>query len=344
MSPASKQFILPDLLATCPLQGGVNPHYEKGAAESRAWINSYNVFTDRKRAFFVLGSNELLVSHAYNYAGYEEFRTCCDFVNLLFVFDELSDEQSGKDALATGSIFLNAMKDPDWDDGSLFAKMTKEFRARFVRLARPKATARFLKLWESYCASVITEAELRERGEILDVTPFITLRRENSAVRLCYGLIEYCFGTDLPNVVFEDPTFMEIYWAAVDLVCWANDIYSYDMEQSKGISGNNIVTVLMAKRNMTLQEASDHVGAHCKELMDNFISAQARLPSWGSSVDSEVARYLQGLGCWVKGNLDWSFETQRYFGVRHLEIKETRLVTLRPREHPEESDTDSDIE
>ncbi|KAF8072026.1 terpenoid synthase [Lyophyllum atratum] len=344
MALASNQFSLPDLLATCHLEGGVNPHYEKGAAESRAWINSYNVFTDRKRAFFVLGSNELLVSHVYNYAGYEEFRTCCDFVNVLFVFDELSDEQDGKDALATGNIFLNAMKDPNWDDRSLFSQMTKEFRERFLRLSGPRAAARFVKHWETYCAAVIQEAELRERGEILDLDAFITLRRENSAVRLCYGLIEFCCGTDLPDEVFEDPAFVDIYWAAVDLVCWANDVYSYDMEQSKGISGNNIVTVLMVNKNMTLQEASDHVGAVSKELMDRFTSAQARLPSWGVSVDSEVARFIQGLGCWVKGNLDWSFETQRYFGVKHQEIKETRLVTLRPREQPEESDVESDIE
>ncbi|KAG6854388.1 hypothetical protein C0991_007379 [Blastosporella zonata] len=339
-----KQFLLPDLPAACPFDGGVNPHYEKGAAESRAWINSYNVFTDRKRAFFVLGSNELLVSHVYNYAGYEQFRTCCDFVNVLFVFDELSDEQNGKDALSTGNIFLNAMKHSDWDDCSAFSRMTKEFRTRFMRLCGPRAIARFLNNWESYCACVVREAELREGGQVLDIDAFIALRRENSAVRLCFGLIEYCFGTDLPDEVFNNSVFMEIYWAACDLVCWANDVYSYDMEQSKGISGNNIITVLMENNGMTLQEASDHVGEYSKELMDRFVSAQARLPSWGTTVDSEVARYIQGLGCWVKGNLDWSFETQRYFGIKHLEIKETRLVTLRPKERSEELDSDSDIE
>lgn len=68
----------------------------------------------------------------------------------------------------------------------------------------------------------MTEAELRERGEVLDVEPFIALRRENSAVRLCLDLIEYCWGIDLPDEVFEDEAFTEIYWAAVDLICWAN--------------------------------------------------------------------------------------------------------------------------
>jgi hypothetical protein len=48
-------------------------------------------------------------------------------VNLLFVVDEVSDDQNGKDARATGRVFVNAMKYPDWDDGSVLAKITKEY-------------------------------------------------------------------------------------------------------------------------------------------------------------------------------------------------------------------------
>ena len=119
-------FRLPDLHSVCPLQGSTSPHYEAAARESSAWVNSYNFFVDRKRAEFVQGCNELLVSHTYPYADFDQFRTCCDFVNLLFVVDEVSDEQNGKDARATGQIFLNAMKNSDWDDGSSLAKITKE--------------------------------------------------------------------------------------------------------------------------------------------------------------------------------------------------------------------------
>lgn len=70
-----QQFLLPDLSALCPLTGSSNPYYKEAGSESSAWINSYNIFTDRKRAFFVQGCNELLVSHTYPYAGYEQFRT-----------------------------------------------------------------------------------------------------------------------------------------------------------------------------------------------------------------------------------------------------------------------------
>lgn len=125
--PMLRNFVLPDLLSICPIKGSTNPHYEAAAAESRAWVNGFNIFQGEKLTFFLTGSNELLVSHTYPYAEHEQFRTACDFVNLLFVVDEVSDDQNGKDARKTGMVYLNVMKDPAWDDGSKLAQMTREW-------------------------------------------------------------------------------------------------------------------------------------------------------------------------------------------------------------------------
>ncbi|KAI0077886.1 terpenoid synthase [Panus rudis PR-1116 ss-1] len=336
-STTAKSFVIPDLHSVCLLKGATNPHYAKAAPESSAWINSYNLFSDKKRAFFIQGSNELLVSHTYPYADYEQFRTCCDFVNLLFVVDEVSDEQNGSDARVTGNIFLQVMRDPEWDDGSPLASMTREFRTRFLKYAGPGCHKRFLKHCEDYVEAVAREAEYRERGEVLDLSSFEALRRENSAIRVCFGLFEFALGVDLPDEVFENPQFMNLYWAAADMVCWANDVYSYNMEQAKGHSGNNIVTVLMKAKNVDLQTASDLVGIKFNELMQTFISGKQGLPSWGPSTDNAVQAYIRAMEHWVVGNLDWSFETQRYFGAVHREVKRTRVVVLRPCD-TEESD------
>ena len=126
MSPSLQQFTLPDLFTICPIKGSTSPHYEIAAKESSGWVNGYNILSEQKLAEFMSNSNELLVSHTYPYAGYEEFRTCCDFLNLLFVVDEVSDDQNGSDAWSTGQIFLNAIRDPKWDDGSKLARMSKE--------------------------------------------------------------------------------------------------------------------------------------------------------------------------------------------------------------------------
>lgn len=74
----------------------------------------------------------------------------------------------------------------------------------------------------AYIDAVCREAELRERGEILGLDEYRLLRRENIALRLCFSLFEYCFGFDLPNEVFSDPTFMRIFYGAVDMIALAN--------------------------------------------------------------------------------------------------------------------------
>jgi hypothetical protein len=108
------------------------------------------------------------------------------------------------------------------------------------------------------------------------------------------------------------------------------------MEQAKGHRGNNVVTVLIKEYGFTLQEAADFVGLHFKKLMNRFLVDKKRLPSWGPSVDAGIALYVAALEHWIRGNLDWSFETQRYFGAEHLEVKRTRVVVLRPPGDPED--------
>lgn len=104
------------------------------------------------------------------------------------------------------------------------------------------------------------------------------------------------------------------------------------MEQAKGHTGNNIVTVLMKARGTSLQETSDYIGTYFAHLMDELVAAKAAMPSWGAAVDEEVAQYVRAMEHWVIGNIRWSFETQRYFGPTHDEVRQTLCVVLRPRD------------
>ncbi|KAI9000521.1 terpenoid synthase [Trametes punicea] len=331
-------FVLPDLHAVTPFVGSFNANYPEAAAESSDWVNSYRVLSDKKRAFFLQGGSELLCAHAYPYADYERFRTTCDFVNLLFTVDEISDDQNGKDAYNTGLIFYNAMSNLDYDDGTTLCKMTKEFTVRLLKHCGPLTYRRFIKHCRDYIEAVAKEAELRERGVVLDPKSYEILRRENSAVRFCFGLAGYALGIDLPDEVVEHPAFMAMHLSTVDMVCWSNDLYSYNMEQAMGHTGNNIITVLMQHKGLDLQGAADHVGVHFKGLIDTFLNAKKSLPSWGDKIDREVAQYAMAMENWVIGNLNWSFETQRYFGHARHDIKRTRVVYLYPRRVEEAHD------
>ncbi|KAH8806499.1 terpenoid synthase [Flagelloscypha sp. PMI_526] len=282
-------------------------------------------------------ANELLVSHCYPFADYESFRTICDFINLLFVVDEISDDQNGEDARATGEVFLKAMQNEGWHDGSSLASMTKDCRTRLLLRMGPNSAKRFMKMCQDYINAVSSEAELRERREILDLEPYIHLRRENSAVRISFELCEMGLGIDLPHYVFEDPSVMAVYFAACDHICWANDVYSYGMEVEKGHIGGNVISVLRRTKAFDLQQASDFVGLYCDGLVDTFCKKRESISSFEPTVERDIQLYIDALSCWMRGNLDWCFESERYFGTEVKRVSQDRLVHVHAADDSEES-------
>lgn len=96
------------------------------------------------------------------------------------------------------------------------------FRKRLLQFNVPACYRRLLKHAEDYVNAFAVEAELRERNEVLDPESYIVLRRENSAVRFCFGMFGFTLGLDLPDETFEHPVMMRLHLAAVDMVCWSN--------------------------------------------------------------------------------------------------------------------------
>jgi len=103
------------------------------------------------------------------------------------------------------------------------------------------------------------------------------------------------------------------------------------MEQAKGHLGNNILTVLMKKHNISLQEAADMAGVHFASLIQQFNENKATLFESKPDFAEKVKHHVYAMECWVAGNLYWSFHSQRYFGDRHERIMRTRIVDLTPR-------------
>jgi len=128
----------------------------------------------------------------------------------------------------------------------------------------------------------------------------------------------------------EHPIILSLGEATNDLVTWSNDIFSFNVEQSKGDT-HNMIVVIMKQEGVDLQTAVDFVGSLCKQSIDRFIQDRKNLPSWGAEIDKEVQIYVQGLADWIVGSLHWSFESERYFAKNGLEVKLTRIVNLLPR-------------
>jgi hypothetical protein len=92
----------------------------------------------------------------------------------------------------------------------------------------------------------------------------------------------------------------------------------------------------MNERDTDVQGAMDWVADFHTSLERRFDEVYKSLPRWGGAVDMDVQAYAFGLGNWVRANDQWSFESQRYFGKRGLEILKTRTLQLLPRVKPVE--------
>nr|BBH51506.1 putative sesquiterpene synthase [Clitopilus sp.] len=333
-SSKPQTFFLPRLDETFKVlpNNGLNPHFSTVRPQSRAWIKQYDgeVCGPKMRAFMDNCNFELSNAYTYPYAEPAGLRAAMDLTNILWLYDEYTDTEDGASAERAAVIVNRALKEPGFNDGSWICRMMQDFRRRHIDKAGPDVARRFITNFCNYVDRVAREAILREKNEVLDIPSYILFRRETSAVKTCFDIVEYCLGLNLPQYVHDDPVFVSGYNAAMDLVFWANDLFSYNMEQAKGHSGANIVTVIMKSKRVDLQTAADFVAGYCEALTAQLLEAKQILSSRSDPAYSKDAvRVLEAFGDWVRGNDDWSFATERYFGKENNAVRESRIVVVR---------------
>jgi len=74
----------------------------------------------------------------------------------------------------------------------------------------------------TYFQGLQQEAPYRTDGYSPDLQTYIEIRRETSACKPVFDLIEYSLDLELPDDVIEDPIIMALNQGANDLVTWAN--------------------------------------------------------------------------------------------------------------------------
>lgn len=82
---------------------------------------------------------------------------------------------------------------------------------------------------------------------------------------------------------------------------------------------------------MGVQEAIDKAGELSNKKIERFYTLSQQIPRWVGPVDLDVQKLVDGMAKCVSGVMHWSYESQRYFGTRGLDIKRTRILQLLPK-------------
>jgi len=203
------------------------------------------------------------------------------------------------------------------------------FYLRIPKTATRTFHRRFRASWADYVEAVAQQAEHRSHARILDLDTYFPLRRHTSGAPSTIALYE--MDMDIPDEIRRHPVIVELEELAVDLIVIANDILSYNKEQAVGDDEHNIVTVIMSQFGLGMQEAIDKAGKLSAEKMARFeFLYRRRVPRFVGPVDLDVQKLIDGFAQCVSGVLHWSYESQRYFGTRGLEVKRSRRLRLLP--------------
>jgi hypothetical protein len=104
-------------------------------------------------------------------------------------------------------------------------------------------------------------------------------------------------------------------------------MYSYNVEQARG-DNHNILPVVMNEKGVDLDGALDWVVIAYEQVLSRFHAERSALPSWGPAIDPEVNNFVERMCIWIRGHDSWSFESERYFGTKGMEIQRLRMMPL----------------
>lgn len=309
------QIVLPSLY--CPFPSRLNTLVEIAEQHTIEWVQRFELVTDDTALErFKAAKFAWLAARAYPTAPLEALLLVADWNVWLFIHDDQCDEAGiGKQPAQLAHLYkrlrdiLCGALPPATDTALVYGLY--DLWQRMQQLSSAQWCKRFFCSVDNYFDSCIWEAENRTAGHIPDIATYIRMRPFAGALNTDVDLIEPCEHIYLPSAVYEHQVVRYLTLACNNIVCWSNDIISLEKEQKSG-DMHNLVIVVQHERGCSWQEAVDCVAEMHNAEVQKFVQVAQQLPPFGADIDAELARYIAILCAWMRGNLDWAFDTGRY--------------------------------
>ncbi|KAM7197447.1 terpenoid synthase [Naviculisporaceae sp. PSN 640] len=320
---------LPDFLANWPWKRALSPHHDVVKAETDAWVRSFGFFKDAKS------------QDAFDRVETHQLRMASDFIALLYVYDEFTDVADEGEAQRLDKIVLDAMHNPAKArpiGENPLGELARQFWSQAIPHLSATSQAHFLDTFEKYVDSVVVQTRDRRSGneQLLSFDEYWVIRQWNSACPACFALGE--LELDMPDAVYRHPMLERMRFIAVQMIVASNDVYSYNVEVLRGMGLFNLVTIIMYEHGLeTTKQAIAWIDDWNEKLLVEFleikdeISEVSARESWSEDTLQQVFKYVEILGCWVRANEEWNFESHRYLGTDGPRVRRERTLAMMPK-------------
>lgn len=301
----------------CPFPSSISPHADILQQHTLDWVRQFNLVTE-DNAWNRLQASKFgrLAARAYPHASLDRLEIVSHWNTWLFILDDQCDEWGlGKNPAQLAILHRRCLEvltgsEPGTGDAALVYAI-HDIRNRMQPLMPHAWLTRFIQSAAEYFESTEWEAENRQQNIWPTVDAYIRMRPYTGGLLTDIDLIELTESISLPLTVRKHPHIRKLTEITNNVVCWSNDIISLQKEY-KHHDMHNLALIFNHHQTMGLQAAIDHVNELITEEVRRFIGLERSVPSFGDSVDADVAKLIDVLRAWMRGNLDWSFESGRY--------------------------------
>jgi hypothetical protein len=133
------------------------------------------------------------------------------------------------------------------------------------------------------------------------------------------ALIEPLERLNLTAKVRNHPHVQELGHLAGGILCWTNDLLSYEKERAQG-DVHNLAIVYEVQRDLAQGAALTQAVAFHNAEVDGFMARAAALPTLDLDSTGELERYVQVLCSMMRVTLDWTLGSARYAEADQLPI------------------------
>jgi hypothetical protein len=315
-----------------PFRARRSPHLAVGATDAREWAASRDLIRSvAARQRFETALYADFAARVYPEAPVRPLCVATRWCAWLFLFDDhFDDSLLGRDEGQGWRILERLLQQvATLGEGAAALPSASPIEAALVELWSETGPAmsegwrrRFARHLGDYLRSYTWEIGNRAEQVAPDLTQYIEMRRDTGATWIGLDLIEYVAGAEVPPKIYDSLPLRTLNLAAIDAICWTNDIASYAKERARG-EVNNIVYIAQQAFGLDLQAAMDFT----RRMQDSRVELFCRtaetlseeLDAGGATEDERMAThaYVRGLQDWIRGNLDWSLATARYLEVEH---------------------------
>lgn len=318
-----ENLTFPDLY--CPFPSQINKYGNVLEDYSLEWLHHFDLLANKlsyqrfaKSKFF------LLAAGTYPYCEFEDLKITSDWHTWLFIWDDqcdMSDLGKKPEVLKIyHQRFIEILMGAELTSQDIaLSYALSELRQRILQRGNAKWYEYFVHCCQNYFQGCLLQAQYRALDMVPSVNTYIMIRNLCSAVDSCLALIELGHEIKHLEAIREHYILKKMNVIANNIISWCNDIFSARREIESG-DVHNLVFVLHHQQQISLEEAVKLAAEMHDQKVKELLSLEAYLPSFGEEIDNEVAKYISGLHSWIRGNLDWYFQSGRYHNLGTLEL------------------------